>query len=193
MSDFKAAVDVILSHEGGLSDHASDPGGLTNFGITLATFRDYRGKQATGDELRHITRADAEQVYRDLWWDRYHYERIRDQRCATKVFDCSVNTGAKRAHTLAQQATNTIGAAVAVDGYLGEQSIDALNACDPEEWLYAMCHQQMAFYQHLTERKPELAVFRRGWMKRGAWPWGVGAFPESKPLPPAPVPKAEIV
>jgi lysozyme family protein len=152
MSEFGPALDVVLAHEGGLSDHPADPGGLTNMGITLATFRDYRGPQATGDELRHLTRGDAAKIYGDLWWNRYGYGRIADQRCATKLFDCSVNMGAKRAHVLAQQATNALGVALAVDGILGEQSIAGINACDPDQWLNAM------------------AVFRGGWMKRAAWP-----------------------
>ena len=178
MSDFVDAIGTVLEHEGGLSDHPADPGGLTNMGITLGTFREYRGPQASSDELRHLSRSDAEAIYRDLWWDRYGYGRIGDQRCATKLFDASVNMGATRAHVLAQQATNALGTALAVDGILGEHSIDGINACDPERWLYAYAHQLMGFYQDLTHRKPELAVFRRGWLRRASWPFGEGEIAE---------------
>lgn len=168
---FEQAIPVILEHEGGLADDPRDPGGLTNMGITLATFRAYRGPQASGDELRALTRAEACTIYRDLWWEKYAYGRLVDQVNATKLFDCAVNTGATRAHRLAQEAANLVGAALVIDGIFGDRTAAAINASDPKEWLRAMCHRQMAFYQDLVDEKPQLAVFRSNWLRRGAWPF----------------------
>lgn len=39
-STFDTALARLLAHEGGYSNHPSDPGGPTNYGITLA---DYAG------------------------------------------------------------------------------------------------------------------------------------------------------
>ena len=36
---FRAAVEVVLAHEGGLSEHPNDPGGVTHWGISLAWLR----------------------------------------------------------------------------------------------------------------------------------------------------------
>ena len=35
MGCFSKAITVILKHEGGFSNHSSDPGGATNYGISL--------------------------------------------------------------------------------------------------------------------------------------------------------------
>ena len=48
---YDEAVRRLLVHEGGYSNHPSDPGGPTNFGITIADYRRYvkernRGRHA---------------------------------------------------------------------------------------------------------------------------------------------------
>jgi lysozyme family protein len=41
MSDFNQAVKVILQHEGGYVDNPNDPGGATNYGISLRFLADH--------------------------------------------------------------------------------------------------------------------------------------------------------
>ena len=41
-STYDEALRRLLAHEGGYVNHPSDPGGPTNFGITLADYRRYR-------------------------------------------------------------------------------------------------------------------------------------------------------
>ncbi|MFX8681133.1 glycosyl hydrolase 108 family protein, partial [Acinetobacter baumannii] len=40
-SSYDASLDRLLKDEGGYTDHPSDPGGPTNFGITLVDARRY--------------------------------------------------------------------------------------------------------------------------------------------------------
>ena len=35
MSAFELAIPIVLKHEGGFADNPADPGGATNFGISL--------------------------------------------------------------------------------------------------------------------------------------------------------------
>ncbi len=46
MSNFEKAVEKVLEHEGGYVDHKNDPGGATNYGISLRFV-----KQSTGIDL----------------------------------------------------------------------------------------------------------------------------------------------
>ena len=56
-STYDEALRRLLAHEGGYTDHPSDPGGPTNFGITIYDYRKYVKPNATaadvpGDEAR---------------------------------------------------------------------------------------------------------------------------------------------
>ena len=63
----------VLLQEGGWSDHPADPGGATNMGITMGTFTAWRqahGQPAPSkDDLRAISDAEVEQIYRERYWN----------------------------------------------------------------------------------------------------------------------------
>jgi len=167
-SHFNEAVKVVLAHEGGFADDTADPGGATNFGISLR-FAKPLGYAETADEIRNLTINQAVEIYRKEFWDTYGYERIRNARVATKLFDACVNMGPGRAHRFAQQAC---GVGLVLDGVLGHKSIEYINACDPDAWLLAMGACCASYYHQLAEKKPQMKKFLRGWLKRARWPLG---------------------
>ena len=72
MSNFESAVEKVLKHEGGYVDHANDPGGATNYGISLRFV-----KQSTGidldvdgdgdidaDDIKAMTPEQAKEIYK---------------------------------------------------------------------------------------------------------------------------------
>ena len=108
---FDYAVGVVHRHEGGWVSDPSDLGGETNFGISSLIIQregltnEFLGLPAdaprTPGWLKAMKIEAATKVYHLLFWDKYGYERIADTMVATKVFDCSVNCGPSRAHTMA--------------------------------------------------------------------------------------------
>ena len=70
MASLKDCMPVTAEWEGGWSDHKADPGGKTNLDITQATLSSYLGRPATVKELRGLSRAEAQTIYRKLYWDR---------------------------------------------------------------------------------------------------------------------------
>jgi lysozyme family protein len=81
------AIDLVLRHEGGLSDDSSDPGGLTNFGISIKSY-----PQLGEEGIRSLTRAQAGSIYqRDFWTPTMAAQT--DQRLANCMLDCRVNQG----------------------------------------------------------------------------------------------------
>lgn len=169
---FDAAVKVVLKHEGGLTDHPSDPGGKTNFGVSLRYLKsigyDVDGDgDVDGDDIKKLTQKDAINIYRKNWWDKYRYNQIIDQNVATKVFDTSINTGHVRSHKIAQQSINElIRIPIAVDGKFGVVSFYYLNQLNSKILVNHFRANQQKFYERLVVKNPKLKPFIRGWVKR---------------------------
>lgn len=178
MSDFDKAIPLILKHEGGFVDNKNDPGGATNFGISLRYLKDHpdfgdfdHDGDVDAEDIANMTVEDAMKVYKLEWWDKFHYGQINDQTIATKVFDMAVNMGAKRSAMLLQAALNKVfGLNLTVDGILGPASMRVINAVtdgdEEQQLLNAYCDEIWARYQYLIAHNSKLAVFANGWKRR---------------------------
>ena len=83
----------IFKAEGGYSDNPEDPGGPTNFGITLATLRAYEGDpNLTADDVKNLTPAVAKEIYRTAYWNRMQCGAL-PVGLDLEVFDFGVNSG----------------------------------------------------------------------------------------------------
>lgn len=178
MSSFDKAIGVILKHEGGYVNHPNDPGGATNYGISLRFLADYpeigdfdHDGDVDAEDIRVMTIEDASQIYKQAWWDKFKYGLINDQTIATKVFDFSVNMGAKRAHILLQRALNrAFGLKLTEDGIVGPNTRNVINSAvdgsGEQQLLDAYCATAWDFYQGLIANNPKLSVFAKGWKNR---------------------------
>ena len=152
---FDDALEAIFHWEGGFSDHPEDPGGDTNFGITIATLRDWRAPEpVTKEDVRTLTRAEAAEIYRANYWD--------DCRCgelpagtALALFDSAVNQGPVRARRFLQTA-----ARVEADGIFGPITMAAVAAADQAALLDEFMARRAVHYASLT------ATFHLGWYRR---------------------------
>ena len=169
MSDFNLAIPTILRHEGGLVDNPNDPGGITNFGVSL---RWLHSKGLAGDlnhdgdvnaaDIKLMTKADATQFYLTYWWNAYHYSNIIAQAVATKVFDAAVNMGAPRAHSMVQAVLGMN----QIDGILGPKSMAELNAMPSLKFIVAYQEAMAQFYRRLVYLNPARQEFLKGWLAR---------------------------
>jgi lysozyme family protein len=188
MAEFERSIGIILKHEGGLVDHPNDPGGITNFGVSMKFVLAELQKDGDADgfidgdfdhdgdidpdDIRKMTVQQAMGVYRRCWWDKFHYELFKDQDIATKVTDMSINMGNVRAHKLVQAAANKIWSpSLLVDGVIGSRSFNVLNELHPGKLIAEICREQAGFYNRLSDQKPQMKVFLKGWLKRAAWPF----------------------
>jgi hypothetical protein len=165
-ADFNAAVAVVLKHEGGyLEDHAT--GEILKFGLTAEFLRSI-GLPHDRDAIRNLTREQAIQIYREHWWEKYGFDRLREQRVANKFFDLAVNLGPQRATRLLQQALNRCGAQLAVDGILGERTIAAANEAPAECVLGHLRTLAAEHYRSLAAKDPKYLPYLEGWLKRAS-------------------------
>lgn len=174
------AITRTLPLEGGLVDNATDPGGVTDRGVSMRFALAEIGLHP--DELPlfdidhdgHVDRWDitvltpdeAAAIYDTTFWQRYGYGRLTPQLVAWKVFDICVNTGPKRAATLLQESVGDLGHAVKVDGTLGQGTLAAVKACSSLPLISALRLRQAAFYRDLVARQPKLKTFLTGWLNR---------------------------
>ena len=163
MADLGLALPFILRHEGGWSDDPDDPGGATNYGITLATAQ--RHGIRTKDELRDITPEQVEEIYRQDYW---RFNGLVNQRVATKLFDLAVNLGLASASRMAQEVLNDLGADLSEDGHWGPHTEAALNVAPSERLLDHLCREAADYYQALAAHRPTSEKFLRGWLARAA-------------------------
>jgi len=179
---FERALVFVLKHEGGLSNDPADPGGITNFGISLRFLRaeglldlDHDGLadgdvdgdgDVDADDIRTMPRERAAQLYRSRWWDRHGYARIIDPAIAIKTFDLAVNMGPGPAHRCLQRAVRACWFPVSDDGVLGPKSISAVNAADARSLIAALKSEAAGFYRGLVLARPPLGTFEKGWLNR---------------------------
>lgn len=155
--NFKTALEYVLAHEGGFVNHALDPGGATNRGVTQATYDGYRASIGlAGQSVRHITEGEVADIYKRQYWDVVKGDDL-PAGVDYAVFDYGVNSGPKRA---AKALQGVVGASV--DGWIGQGTIAAVKAMDELEVIEALCEQRMAFVRRLKTFK----TFGRGWTSR---------------------------
>ncbi len=154
--------------ESGFVDHPADKGGATNMGITIRTLAAWRGANVTLDDLRNLTRGEADAIY----WSNY-YSPCRcgemPERMAMVVFNCAVLSGRRRAIEFVQEAFNGLGMTVdakplAQDGILGPLTMGALGKTDAGVLSGAFMDVQETYLRGLEN----FSVFGAGWMNRMA-------------------------
>jgi lysozyme family protein len=177
---FDDAIIITLKHEGGFVNDPVDPGGATNWGMSIRYLKG-RGDMnkdgrldgdidGDGDidvhDIRKMTMEQAIDLYYTGFWLKYKYDNIDDFGVAAKIFDMTVNMGSVQAGKITQRALNRLGRNLKVDGALGAKSFEAINFVDPEMLLAELRQQQANFYLSLIRRNPDFVKYKRGWLRR---------------------------
>ncbi len=168
---FQSCVSSILEHEGGLTEDVRDPGGITNWGISLRfMLQDDSEDHPTAETIRNLTKPDAIAIYRRYWWNRYRYAAFEQLIVIEKVFDMAVNMGAMEAHKLLQVAINCLmSKPIPVDGLLGVMTFGAANSLDGEKLREQLRKGAKDRYLDIIRANPHMEWAEKGWMIRASW------------------------
>ncbi|ODT68572.1 MAG: hypothetical protein ABS75_20105 [Pelagibacterium sp. SCN 63-23] len=157
---FDACLAEILRHEGGYVDHPADPGGATNMGITHKTLARWRRVSPWWDlpktEVQRLTRAEASDIYRALYWDLCRAGDL-PPGIDLALFDYAVNSGPDRAIRALQALLG-----VAVDGLVGPLTIAAAAQANAAQIVNALSDRRLGFLRGLVS----FSIFGRGWTSR---------------------------
>lgn len=181
--NFDRALSLVLKHEGGYVDHPRDPGGATNKGITIATYRRYVKKNGTKEDLKRISDADVAKVYRKHFWDKVRGDDL-PSGVDYAVFDFAVNSGPTRAAKYLQRVLG-----VTQDGIIGGETLKAAAWAKGDFVIDRLCDDRMDFLRSLKT----WPTFGKGWTRRVS---GVRAealrmvkdMPSMPAEPPSPIP-----
>lgn len=178
LNRFDECFELILEIEGGYSDHPSDKGGKTNYGITEATLSAaYRAGIVSHNNIKDLTVEEAKTIYKVNYWDKCKCDDL-PKPLDLYVFDTAVNCGVGTSAKFLQEVINKVVGAntLAVDGIVGAMTIGAV-----EGWLsrykadctfpvFFLCNlfmdRRLQYYSNIVAKNGSQIVFLRGWLNR---------------------------
>jgi lysozyme family protein len=157
ISTYEPSLTRLLAHEGGYTDHPDDPGGPTNFGITIADYRRYAKAGATAADVRAMSIDEAMAIYRRRYWDA---QRCDDLPAGVDyaVFDYGVNSGIGRSGKVLRRMLRLADDSSIVT----DDVIAAARSADARALVTAICDERLRFLKSLKT----WAVFGKGWGRR---------------------------
>lgn len=179
MQTVRQIAEEIVAREGGYVNDPDDPGGATNYGVTIHTMRRL-GLDLSGDgqvdvaDVRRLSREQAAEIFM-----RHYFEAPRiaemPEALQPSLFDMYVNAGAN-AIRLLQRLLCEMGYDVTVDGVIGPQTRRAARAAaapDPLALRDAYGVARRNYYFRLADRRPASRKYARtrkggkgGWIRR---------------------------
>jgi lysozyme family protein len=157
-TNWQKSFELMLKSEGGFVNHPSDPGGMTNLGVTKATWEGWVGREVDEAEMRGLTADKVEPLYKERYFDAVRGDEL-PMGLDYLMFDFAVNAGAGRAIKTLQTAVG-----VTPDGGFGPITMKAVEAVDPVELIERFSQAKEDFYRSLTT----FATFGKGWLNRVA-------------------------
>ena len=150
--DFERAFDLLITHEGGFSNHPDDPGGATMYGVTevVARAEGYIGP------MRELSLDFAKQVYRKRFWDACRCDQMPDV-IRYPLFDAAVNSGPSQAIKWLQVAVG-----VKADGVIGPITQQTVNVLPAQVTRQKMIGNRLRFMTNLSN----WPSFSKGWARR---------------------------
>lgn len=179
MQTVRQIAEEIVVREGGFVNDPDDPGGATNYGVTIHTMRrlglDLNHDGAvTVDDVRALTRAQAIDIFVRHYFEKPLIARLPEVLHAT-VFDMYVNAGANAIKIL-QRLLVDMGHPLTADGVLGPKSIDAARSAyadAPDHLADAYGIARRNYYFRIADRRAASRKYARtraggkgGWIKR---------------------------
>lgn len=156
-------IDGVIEREKGFVDHPNDRGGATKFGVTAKTLGLWRkyGRQATRQEVRDLTLAEAKEILRVQYLVGPGFDAIKDDVLRVIVVDDGILSGQTTAAMTLQRCLG-----VRDDGVIGKATKAALQACDPRVVAVRVIKARLVRYAQIVENNRTQGDFIEGWVVR---------------------------
>ena len=149
MAKVELLAPYIRKWEGGFVNDPADSGGATNMGVTIGTFEVYCHRKGyprpTVERLKKLTPTEWTDILKTMYWDRWQADKIHSQKIANILVDWVWGSGV---HGI-KIPQRILG--VAVDGIVGEKTLQAINAQDPDKLFQTIYEARRKFLLDITE------------------------------------------
>lgn len=160
---FTYALEVTMAFEGGWSNHPSDRGGKTKYGVTQKTLRNYNRRMGTWLTIEGLTPRQAADVYFILYWLEMRINELPEQ-VRGLMFDWSVHAGFFAIRSLQRHFK------LKPDGVVGPRTRKAVEtALTTDGWaptVRALAIRRMNHLCRLVRRDRKQGDFLVGWWAR---------------------------
>lgn len=169
MADSRQLSKFVLSFESSkYTNHRSDRGGPTKYGITLATWKkvgyDKNGDRAiTAEDIKLLTEDDYNRVFKLNYWDACWGDHIKNQSVANLLIDFAYNSGVSRA---IRHVQSLVGAKQ--DGIMGPATLSAINNFKQGQWVLfeKLKVDRIAYLHEIVKNDPKQDPNLPGWLRR---------------------------
>lgn len=138
---YDEAMTKVFADEGGYTNDAADPGGPTNWGITIADAKTYWKKTATAADVKAMPKSVAQDIYYKHYALSLNYDTL-PAGVDYAVLDYGINSGVARAQRVLNQVQQT--------------------HKNPVEIINGIYDERLAFLKRLKT----WPTFGRGWERR---------------------------
>ena len=158
LKNFDEVLHRVLAHEGGYTNHPDDPGGPTNWGITIHDARAYWKRDADADDVRAMPKEVAKRIYKSKYWDAMRCDEL-PSGVDYAVMDFGVNSGVSRALKFIEAV-----AGVPADGKPDDVLVRTIANMPARPIITELCNKRLVFLKSLKT----WPVFGNGWGRRVA-------------------------
>ena len=158
MATYTKIIKKILKWEGGYAGNI-DGATCTMKGVTLATYRRFFGKEKNCKDLKEITQAEWDYIFKKGFWDRWKADEIKNQSIAELLVDWCWTSGVWGI----KFPQRVLG--VKDDGIVGPKTLAAINDYEDQEELFnKLWNRRKKHFQDIA--KGGKAKFLGGWLNR---------------------------
>lgn len=159
MAKYTKLIQKVLKCEGGYANDPADNGGCTMKGVTIATYRKFFGSNKTCKDLKEITQAEWDLIFKEGYWDKWRADEINNQSIADLLVDWTWASG-RYGIILPQRVLG-----VKDDGVVGPKTIAAINNYpDQKELFWKLWIRRKRHFEDIAKNGKE--KFLKGWLHR---------------------------
>jgi lysozyme family protein len=174
MASHKEIVPFFYKWEGGLSKDKNDSassnpcptpfngvkGYHTNKGVTYTAWTSVFGSSQDA-RFFEMNNEDWGAIFKRGYWDKVKGDKIQYQSIANVLVSWAWGSGSRTAIKQMQRVLK-----VSDDGVIGNQTLNALHACNEVELFDKCILARKAFFESIARRNPKNMKFLKGWLNR---------------------------